>query len=159
MSTPVNWLKYILYLIWVALVNPFVVGVNLMLIWTQLAQDVAGSSSKLPTLYIPVWLLTGMILAALTSGAWYLLVRGRKQRLPFARFWGIDAWAHIVYAPFILFTMYLMFDEVDGGMMGFVALPTFAILTVITTPISWIILFVLRRRANAKLTPTTEFSQ
>lgn len=148
MSNTSHWLKYLLYLLWISLVNPFVVVINLIVVWINLPKLVGINSNKLPAAFIPIWLLNGLITAAIVSGLWFLLVRGRQNPLPFARFWGIDAYAHIPYSPFILSTFFFLFSEVDGAMMGFVIIPAFVILTLITAPISWVLLFALRRRAQ-----------
>jgi len=142
-----NWLKTFLHIVFVSITNPFVIAINFVLVWTNLAQETSTNVSRLPGWSIPIWILAGLFIAAVLIALQYLIVR-IVVKVPYPKYRWLDSIAHLPYLPFLFATSTFMFSELEGNIIGFIVLPAYMVATLITLPISFIISTILIIRAR-----------
>jgi len=137
-----NWLITLLHVLFVVLVNPFVIAINFVLVWMNLAQETSTNISKLPAWSIPIWILAGMAIAAALIAIQFTFIRV-IAKISYTKYRWLDSIAHLPYLPFLIASDTFMFGELEGNIIGFIVFPAYLITTLITLPISFFLSVIL----------------
>ncbi len=131
-----RWPRRAAYLLFGSLANPFVIFVNVLMVWGPLS---TGRASELWLEWpaVPVWVGTGIVFFAALSGVQWLAIHLRTG-LSFDAFVRLDRRAQLPYAPFLLVST-MLFQGIEMNVMGFIVVPLFVLALLVTVPLSWFI--------------------
>ncbi len=142
-----NWIKTLFHLLYMALVNPFVIAAIFFVLWEPLAQETSTNVGKLPGWAIPIWIAASMIIAGIVTAIQFGVAR-LIAKTSYAEFRRIDTIAQLPYLLFIFFSLLFMTSEIEGNIMGFIFFPAYIVLSLISIPISFILSAVQIWRAR-----------
>ncbi len=142
-----DWSKSFLHIMFVSFVNPFILAINFNILWIPLAEDVATNVGQLPPRSIPIWFMSGILLAIIMKFLQFQLAR-LLSKISYAEFRRRDMFAQLPYLLFVFFWFLLVTGEIEGNIMGFIYFPAYIILTAIAVPISLALSVIMFRRAK-----------
>ena len=126
-------LKEVLFAIAFSLINPIVIAVNFVFVFDKLAASVGANTLAMPGYLIPVYMLAGIGIYAVIASMLFLAARV-ALRLSFSRFSSVNALAHLAFAPFLLFSAQLIWGGMEWNVMGFIIVPLFLFVGLLTIP-------------------------
>lgn len=150
-SSPAQWLKYCLrlvflslYALFLSLANPVVISINFIYVWNKLQVTSGQNIAALPIKLVPAWLAAGMGIYAILGSILFITIY-TITKLPFSRIMSINLKAHLPFLPFLLFSQQLAHHgfEWNGGL---ILVSIFLVMAAISIPVSLLYAVFLIRK-------------
>ena len=151
-SSPAQWLKYCLrlvflslYALFLSLANPVIISINFIYVWNKLAVTSGQNIAALPIKLVPAWLAAGMGIYAILGSILFITIY-TITKLPFSRIMSINLKAHLPFLPFLLFSQQLAHHGFEWNIGGFILVPIFLVMAAILIPVSLLYAVFLIRK-------------
>ena len=143
-SFATRWVKEILLAFAFSLINPVVIALNFIFVFDKLATSIGANTLAIPGRLIPVYIATGMGIYAAIASILFLAIQS-TLKLPFSKFSSANALGHLVFVPFLLFSLQFIWGGMEWNVMGLIVVPLFLLVSFCSIPVS---VFIALRRIN-----------
>ncbi len=137
-SFTARWVKEILLVFAFPFINPVAIAINFIYVFTKLATTTGINSVVIPGRLVPVYIGTGMGIYVAITLILFLATR-LMLKLSFSKFSSVNAWAHLPFFPFCLFSIAVTWGAMEWNLMGFIVVPLFLLVSFIAIPASVVI--------------------
>jgi hypothetical protein len=135
-SFTTRWVKEILLAFAFSLINPVVIALNFFFVFDKLATSIGTNTLAIPGRLIPVYIATGMGIYAAITSILFLAIQS-TLKLPFSKFSSANALGHLVFVPFLLFSLqFISGGGMEWNVMGFIVAPLFLLVSLFSIPVS-----------------------
>ena len=143
-SFATRWAKEILLAFAFSLINPVAIALNFIFVFNKLATSIGTNTLAIPGRLIPVYIATGMGIYAAIASILFLAIQS-TLKLPFSKFSSANALGHLVFVPFLLFSLQFIWGGMEWNAMGLIVVPLFLLVSFCSIPVS---VFIALLRIN-----------
>jgi len=143
-SFATRWVKEILLAFAFSLINPVAIALNFIFVFNKLATSIGTNTLAIPGRLIPVYIATGMGIYAAIASILFLAIQS-TLKLPFSKFSSANALGHLVFVPFLLFSLQFIWGGMEWNAMGLIVVPLFLLVSFCSIPVS---VFIALLRIN-----------